>query len=141
MNLENIFRLWHKIAVAAFIFTALMVVTSNLMEYVGKNQCKVELFVDPRVDNNSKLLAALFFSGFMVLFFHNVRTSPFTKKATDLLRSARDNDVRIISDRIPLTYLHISFYLPIILFCLFTLIIPILSIIIFLLNAVRCNYL
>lgn len=139
MNLEQITRLWHKIAVVCFIFTALMVMASNLMEQAGKNECRPQSFVDPRVDSNSKLLAALFLSGFMVFFFHNIRTSGFIKKTNELLESLAEVDIRIISDRIPVTYLHVSFYFPIFMFCLVTFAAPILAAILLYLNSVRCH--
>ena len=114
---------------------------SNLMEYVGKNQCRPELFVDPRVDNNSKLLSALFLSSFMVFFFQNIRVSGFIEKGSELLKSAVERDIKIFSDHIPVTFLYVSFYLPIFVFFSFTFVAPILSAMLLYLNVARCGYL
>ena len=80
-------------------------------------------------------------SGFMLIFLDNIRKSASVNELGKFVNAAKKYDIRVISEFIPITYLHIAFYVPLFGFFLFTFVGPILSAALLYSKAVHCGYL
>jgi hypothetical protein len=128
INVRRTIRIWQRIAFSCFILSMLMVGALIFIERIDKGRCQEEL-------SSNSISAVAILSGFMLIFFEHISRDDF--RALDNLVSKMED----LSVWIPITYLHIIFYISFFMFCAVTFAAPIMSAFIFRFTLMNCGYL
>ena len=135
MNFRKLARIWLWIAVASCIVSLMVFGLTFYIEQ--KSQCATN---SPDV---SRIESAIYFSTFASAFFVFFWVRTGTKRglsALDEALNAGHQHFHIVHDRIPLTGVHLLVHLPLLMFCVFTIGVPIFALIWFRSLAKLCNF-